>query len=109
MNNEIRAFFERRILPLHQQAVAEGKDGLDRACTSAAPSYFGELKHADKLYLNTVPIGNETELEAYLRDFWKAEPSLLELVPEFAQLAFRLKEENREQSAELSPFVYAMF
>lgn len=109
MHSQIRKFFDKHIARLHTEHAAGNLPTLDLRFGSPADSYFTEPLHAGQLYLTNIPFDNAGALQIYLEDFWKDEPRLLQLVPDLVKLAFALKEENREQSAELSPFVYAMF
>lgn len=105
MNNDIRTFFEHAVLPLHDGH----KLGLNTAFRTSAQSYFVSPQRPDCLYLNTIPTDNETELENYLKEFWKATPELHGIIPELVRMAFQLREDSSEQTTDLSPFVYAMF
>lgn len=107
MKDTIRDFFEKYILILHEKAVVEGKQYLNMQFDDSHESYFSSPQHPQLLYLNNIPF--EDALKAYLTEFWKDEPELLNLVPALVELAFQLKKENMETSTELSPFVYAMF
>lgn len=109
MHSQIRKFFDKHIVHLHRDYAAGNLQTLDLGLQPSADSYFTEPQHAGQPYLTNIPFDNAGTLQNYLEDFWKDEPQLLELVPDLVKLAFALKEENREQSAELSPFVYAMF
>jgi len=109
MNDKIKEFFDRYISPLHKPAAAGDCCYLDFEFDKAKDSYFTIPAHPQYLYLNNICIENERELEDYLNEFWKDQPALLDLIPDLTRLVFILKEEHKEQSAELSPFVYAMF
>ena len=107
--NAINEFFESYILPLHQKVKAGEVSYLNTEFRTGADSYFSAPKHPQFQYLSTISADNEVELTQYLQDFWKGQPELVNLVPELVSLALALKEENREQTAELSPFLYVMF
>ena len=106
---DIKEFFESYILPLHQRVKAGEVKYLSDAFRSNEASYFSAPQHAQYHYLSTIPTDNEEALVAYLQAFWKGSPELQSLAPELVELAFAIKEENREQTAELSPFLYVMF
>ena len=108
MHKQIRDFFEQHILPLHQKAK-EGKMFLEIGSDASKETYFTPPKHPDYLYLTKIPLEDKSALEAYLNEFWKDDKDLLKLIPDLVTLAFKLKNENKEQTAELSPFVYTMF
>ena len=109
MEKKIRKFFEQYILSLHRKASANGKPYLDMGFHQSQDSYFSEPVHPEFLFLNNITFESPAKLTEYLTEFWKGEPQLQKLVPDLVKLAFELKEEEKEQSAELSPFVYAMF
>lgn len=106
---DIKEFFESYILPLHQKVKAGEVNYLVDGFRTNEDSYFAAPQHAQYHYLSTIPTDNEDELVAYLQNFWKGNPELQNLAPELVELAFSLKEEAREQTAELSPFLYVMF
>lgn len=107
--NNIREFFEKHILPLYKNIRRGEIVYLDDKFNTADNSYFSKPLHPEYLYLNTIPLQNKVGLSSYLKSFWKDEPALLNFIPDLVKLAFILKEENKEQSAELSPFLYVMF
>lgn len=109
MEKQIRDFFNNHILPLNKQAAATEMHYLDASVDKSCSSYFLEPTHPAYLFLNTIPFDSPEKLERYLGEFWKDEPGIQKLVPDLVRLAFELKEEHKEQSAELSPFIYAMF
>ena len=109
MKDFIKVFFEAYILPLNKKIRNGELTFLDLNFDNNKESYFTSPAHPLYLYLSHISLENIEQLEAFLKDFWKNEPELLTMVPDLAKLAFKLKEENKEQSAELSPFVYTMF
>lgn len=106
---EIKTFFENYILPLHQKIKTGEVKYLNDDYRTDADSYFTQPQHAQYHYLNTIASEDEASLTAYLQDFWKNDPALQPMIPDLVKLALALKEENREQTAELSPFLYVMF
>ena len=109
MEKRIKKFFEQYILALHRQTSGNARQFLDMSFRQSRGSYFCEPQHPDLLFLNNIPFESPAKLSEYLIEFWKNEPQLQKMVPDLVKLAFELKEEEKEQSAELSPFVYAMF
>ncbi len=109
MKNSIIDFFQQYILPLHEKSVAERKQYLNFEFQSSVESYFTAPEHPEYLFLTNIPVDNPNELERYLREFWKSDPELSDLVPDLVKVAYQLKMDNIEASTELSPFVYAMF
>ncbi len=105
----MQTFFEAHVLPLYDHIKEQKVRLLETQLDPAAESYFGPLKHPAYQNLSNIAFHSPEELEADLRNLWKDEPSLLSMVPDLVVLAFKLKEENKEQTAELSPFVYTMF
>jgi hypothetical protein len=109
MNNRIKNFFDKHISILHKKGNAVESLFLNFEFGSAKESYFIAPAYPQYLYLNTICFETAEKLEEYLNEFWKDQPALLNLIPDLVELAFSLKAEHKEQSAELSPFVYEMF
>ena len=109
MKDLIKTFFEEHVLPLHDRMKTQEVSFLENHLDTAAESYFGPLKHPAYQNLSNIAFPTAQDLEEDLRTLWKGEPSLLAMVPDLVILAFKLKEQNKEQTAELSPFVYTMF
>jgi hypothetical protein len=109
MNNEITQFFDKHVCRLHKEVDRGELCYLDLEIDKGRESYFSAPVHPEYLYLGNISFESEAKLEETLNQFWKDSPELLPLIPDLVRLAFKLKEENKEQSAELSPFVYAMF
>ncbi|HMG68665.1 MAG TPA: hypothetical protein VK588_13295 [Chitinophagaceae bacterium] len=107
--NKIREFFEKHISALHKHTEKGECSCLDLKFDKNTDSYFTKPINPQYLYLNTISLENEEKLKDYLNEFWKDQPSLMNLIPDLVKLAFILKEDCKEQSAELSPFIYAMF
>ena len=108
-HNRIRDFFDRHIANMHKSIEDDQLGHLDLKFDKDKDSYFTAPKHPQHLYLNSISFENEKQLADYLNEFWKQQPALLDLIPDLVTLAFILKEKYKEQSGELSPFVYAMF
>src|SRR5688572_847361 len=109
MDYKIRKFFDKHIAPLHQPISANESCFLDLELDESKDSYFSLPLYPKYLYVNKIPFENESELEDYLKDFWKEQPAFSKLIPDLVTLAFILRKDLKEQSAELSPFVYEMF
>ena len=109
MTNKIKEFFDKHISDLHKHVETGEYCYLDLEFGKAKDSYFTTPVYPQYLYLNNISFESERKLEDYLNEFWKDQSSLLNLIPDLTSLAFILKEEHKEQSAELAPFVYAMF
>ncbi len=109
MKDFIKVFFEENVLPLNKKIQNGELIFLDQDFGDIKESYFSLPAHPLYLYLSNISLENKDELEAYLKDFSKNDPEFLSMVPDLITLAFTLKEENKEQSADISPFVYTMF
>jgi hypothetical protein len=109
MNHSIRDFFEKHVLLLHEKLKSGKITYLHKEFRTDEASYFSEPLHPEFLYLKNISLEDEAECRASLENCWENEPELLKLVPDLVKLAFKLKEENMEQTSELSPFVYTMF
>jgi hypothetical protein len=107
--SNIKEFFEKHILPLYQNEKTGDITYLNKDFNITGDSYFSKPLHPQYEYLSTIPLENEVELNSYLQTFWKDESALLNLIPDLVKLAFTLKKENKEQVAELSPFLYVMY
>jgi|ERR1035437_126524 hypothetical protein len=107
--SNIKEFFEKHILFLYQNVKTGEIIYLNDKFNTDEDSYFSKPIHPECQYLSTIPLQNEVELNSYLETFWNDEPALLNLIPDLVKLAFTLKEENKEQAAELSPFLYVMY
>ena len=105
----MKDFFDKHLSILQKNGEANGNCYLDLAFDQDKESYFTIPANPKYLYLDNIPFESPKELEKYLNNFWKNQPGLLKLIPDLIQLAFNLKAEQKEQSAELSPFVYTMF
>jgi hypothetical protein len=95
-------------MPLHELAKTEKHLGLDIAPDKNKDTYFSSPLHPEYLYPNNISFQKEN-LEQHLASLWRDQPDLLKTIPDLLNLAFELKEEHQEQSADLSPFVYVMF
>ena len=108
-DDKIKDFFVHHIAALHKNIKGQTSCYLDLGFNQDKQSYFTSPQYPQHMYLSSLPIENETELAGYLNELWREDPNLLDLIPDLIRLAFILKEQYREQTAELSPFVYAMF
>lgn len=109
MSNKVKDFFDKHISALHKDVETGDCCYLDLEFDKAKDSYFTSPVYSQYLYLTNISFESEKKLEDYLNEFWKDQPALLSLIPDLTRLVFMLKDEHKEQSAELSPFVYAMF
>jgi len=109
MNTKIREFFDKHISILHNQVKEGACCYLDLEFDKAKDSYFTVPVYPQYLSLNNMSFESEQKLRDYLTDLWKDQPEFLILIPDLTRLAIILKEGHKEDVAELSPFVYAMF
>lgn len=109
MENLLRAFFEEHVLPLSKKVQNNELAYFNVDFDSKKESYFASPAHSEYLNFTNIPLDNKEGLERYLNEFWKNTPELLRMIPDLTNVAFELKQVNREQSTELSPFIYTMF
>ena len=107
--SSIKKFYNKHILTLSKKAEQNSSLKLEMDLKKDAKSYFTAPLHADYLYPNNLSLSTKENLEKHLSELWENEPEMQKIIPDLAELAFQLKEEQQEQTAELSPFVYAMF
>jgi len=108
-DDKIKDFFVHHIAALRKNIRGQTSCYLDLGFNQERQSYFTSPRYPQHMYLSSLPIENERELTDFLNELWREDPKLLDLIPDLVQLAFNLKEQYREQTAELSPFIYAMF
>ena len=107
--SNIKEFFEKHILSLYQNVKTGEITYLNDKFNTDEDSYFSKPLHPQYQYLSTIPLQNEVEFNLYLQTFWKDEPALLNIIHDLLKLAFTLKEGNKEQAAEVPPFLYVMY
>jgi hypothetical protein len=101
---ELRAFFDRYLLPAAEASRAEGRVFFPLGPEPAASTYYRRRDdRSDYVFdLETV------DAAGHLAALWSDQPELLALVRPLLQLAETLTQ-NSDSSSEVSPFVYAMF
>jgi hypothetical protein len=104
IENKVENLFKDFILPLH----AQGEKYFGEETTDAE-TYFGQPKHPEFTYISTIPLQNEEVLVKYLKKVWKEEPFSAEFIEKLVAFAFELRELEREENTDISPFIYVMF
>jgi hypothetical protein len=95
-------FFTERLVPASALLQARGARLLPDGPDSATASYYVTRPQGEKYVVDlTVP------LEETLQGQWKEFPELADLVGDLLQLARELRQ--KEETGEVSPFIYAMF
>ena len=100
--------FDEVLAPLAARLREAGAVLADVAPRRAADSYFEPVSRFTRADFEIVSGGDPETLRLALLQQWKAEPSLHDLVEGLVRLAGEVDVE-REQSAEVSPFLYVMF
>ena len=108
-DDRIKDFFVYHISALHKNMKGQTSCYLDLGFKQDKQSYFTSPLYPQHMNISSLPIESERQLADYLNELWREDPKLLDLIPDLIRLAFILKEQYREQTGELSPFVYAMF
>lgn len=98
----LRVFFREQLVPL--AASCAGGARLPLKGDPSIASYY-RRRDAEAQYVFELDTANA---EAHLAEMWRDEPELLAVVRPLIALAESLSERS-EASAEISPFVYAMF
>jgi hypothetical protein len=100
---ELRRFFEDRIVPAATALRDRGVSFFAMAPESEATTYWTE-RSQDAEYV--FQIGEDLGGEMHL--MWREHPELVALADDLARIA-RAMVETRDQSGEVSPFIYAMY
>ncbi|HET7229095.1 MAG TPA: hypothetical protein VFJ16_03800 [Longimicrobium sp.] len=101
----LEAFFDGRLVPAARSLRERGVSFFPLAPEARAPTYWRARDDGGD-YLDSVEPG---EVAGRLREMWAEHPELLALVDPLLELAAELGDQSDEQSAEISPFVYAMY
>jgi hypothetical protein len=100
---ELRRFFHERIVPAASALRERGIEFFALAPDRARPSYW-TARPREEEYVFQI----SDNLAAELRELWRAHPELEAFSDQFAAMARELAE-RREESAQVSSFIYAMF
>lgn len=106
MNKQLKAFFDKYIAAIQQSTDSNGF--MDISIDNDRESYFTEPLRPEYLYLNSISFDTEG-LRRQLNEMWKDDEALKKMIPDLIKLAFKMKENNIQQTEELSPFMYVMF
>ena len=101
----LEAFFARHLVPAAASLRARGVEFFPLGPDAAAPTYWHRREDATD-YLDSV---DPAQTAARLKETWAEHPELLALVDPLLELASTLVCPADEQSAEVSPFIYAMY
>ena len=102
-DRELRRFFHDRIVPAAEAMRERGVSFFALAPDRTVASYWN-ARPSGESYIFTV----EDDLAGQLHEMWRDHPELLALGSDLAALA-RTLGERREESADVSSFIYAMF
>jgi hypothetical protein len=100
--------FDEVLVPLAAQLRAADTSLADVAPRRAAESFYEPVRAFARADFEIVAGGDPETLRAALLQQWKDEPALHPLAEHLARLSGEIGVE-REQSAEVSPFLYVMF
>jgi hypothetical protein len=101
----LEAFFTERLVPAAQSLRARGVEFFPLCPDADAPTYWHRRDDAGD-YLDSV---DPAATAARLREMWAEHPELVALVEPLLELAAAVARPANEQSAEVSPFIYAMY
>lgn len=102
-DREVRLFFQQRIMPAAEMLRQRGASFFALAPNRSARSYWNGRPHGEGYIFQ---IGDH--LAGELHEMWRAHPELQELADDLAAMT-RAMAEQREESADVSSFIYAMF
>ena len=102
-DRELRRFFRERIMPAAEEARDRGTSFFALAPDHSQASYWIRRSPNDGYVFEL-----SEDLEEELQRIWKDCPELQALAGDLAAMA-RTMGERREESAEVSSFIYAMF
>lgn len=101
----LHSFYREKLVPLAEKYRAAKRDFFPLKFDENAESYYKD-RSDDGNYIHEI---NYDDLEGELREIWNDDlEELRELAAPLVELA-RLLEEREETSADVSPFIYAMF
>jgi hypothetical protein len=108
MKARIRAIFEKYISAEHRVLQAL-PDPLGINIDRSRQTYFEDPQHPDYVGFQLMDIDHAKDLGDRLRDIWKNEPILLEMIPDLEVVAEAMRKEEKDQAAELDSFIYVMY
>jgi hypothetical protein len=103
----LRSFYAERLLPLAKITRERGIELFPLSPDEGAASYYKE-RDDDGCYVHEI---NAEEITAQLKALWSTGElsELAELAEPLTSLAEILREQEEEDSSDVSPFIYAMF
>ncbi|MDX2045303.1 MAG: hypothetical protein SFU87_00865 [Chitinophagaceae bacterium] len=110
-DREIKDLFEKFIAKAHADVAAGRKKYFPAGKEAGAASYYEMPQHPDFAHYSFIDTGSQESFKAFLEKFWNGlgSPEFAAMAEPLSNLAFKLKDEQKEQSTELSPFVYVMY
>jgi hypothetical protein len=102
-SRELHRFFHERLVPAALALRERGVSFFALTPERADRSYWNVRPH-DEGYI--FQLGDD--LESQLREMWRDYPELVALADDLAAMS-RTMAERREESADISSFIYAMF
>lgn len=100
---ELRRFFHERVVPAAAAMRERGVSFFALAPDRTQTSYWSERPRGEGYIFQ---IGDD--LEGELRELWRDDPELRGLADDLADMT-RTMAEPRQESADVSSFIYAMF
>ena len=101
----LEAFFTSHLAPAAESLRARGVEFFPLAPDAGAPTYW----HRRDDETDYIDSGDPVHTAARLKLMWAEHPELLALIDPMLELASTLARPAEEQSAEVSPFIYAMY
>lgn len=108
---KIKRIFEECILPAHKGVVAEAKCYFPVDVSIDADSYYENPKHSDQVMFSFISTDSAQSITHTLKEIFdkSGSPEFDELAKQIGELAFEIKQTEKGQSTDLSPFVYVMY
>ena len=103
-DKEINELFRKHILKMREN----GKPYFREHAVVGIESYYQSPQHSGFTHFSFIDLGSEETLKTEIVKCL-GEPEGLQVAGPMASLAFRLREVQKEQPSELSPFVYVMY
>lgn len=108
MNTEIRDLFQKYVLK-ESASLKESKDPFHIHADKNLTTYYESPRHLSQLSYELMDLDNEKDFTEHMTKIWKDSPSLLLMIPEMVKAALALKEQEKDQSADLDSFIYVMY
>lgn len=111
INQAIKKIFEKHILSAHYEIKKNGKEYFPLKGDMSYASYYEDPIHKEYAIFSQINTGGKEDISKYMNDIFisSGTPEFSALAQEIGRLATDLKQTEKEQSSELSPFVYVMY